>query len=75
MLQESQRWASLMSYVLEAWRIMEELEEWNHKALGFFTSNCSKILSPFCIKALEKGNFETSALEVYIERYGFKQLS
>ncbi|XP_020282094.1 uncharacterized protein LOC109853928 [Pseudomyrmex gracilis] len=67
MLQESQCWASLMNYVLEAWRVVEEVEKWDHKALGFFTFNCSKILSSFCIKALEKGNFETSALEVYIK--------
>lgn len=68
MLQESQHWISLMSYVFEAWRIVEELEEWNHKTLGCFTFNCSKILSSFCAKALEGGNFETSALEVYIKR-------
>ncbi|XP_071572255.1 uncharacterized protein [Temnothorax nylanderi] len=66
-LQESQHWISLMRYALEAWRITRELPEWENQGSHNSTRQCFKSLSQFCTEALRRGNFETSALEIYIE--------
>lgn len=68
-LQESRHWVSLMRYALEAWRITRELPEWENQGPHNVTRKCFKSLSQFCAEAIRRGNFETSALEIYIERY------
>ncbi|XP_011879414.1 PREDICTED: uncharacterized protein LOC105568386 [Vollenhovia emeryi] len=67
LLQESQHWASLLHYVLEAWRITRELLEWDSHGFHKVTRQCFKSLSQFCTEAIRRGNFETSDLEIYIE--------
>nr|XP_012233313.1 PREDICTED: uncharacterized protein LOC105678489 [Linepithema humile]XP_012233314.1 PREDICTED: uncharacterized protein LOC105678489 [Linepithema humile] len=68
LLQESHHWASLMHYVLEAWKITRELPEWKSEdPHNNITHKCFKDLSQFCTEAITKGNFETSVLEEYIE--------
>lgn len=58
-----------MRYVLEAWKITRELPEWENQGSHNVTRRCFKSLSQFCIEAIKRGNFETSVLEIYIERY------
>ncbi|KYQ58277.1 hypothetical protein ALC60_02697 [Trachymyrmex zeteki] len=66
-LQESQHWISLMRYALEAWKITRELPEWKNQGSHNITRKCFKNLSQFCTEAIRRGNFETSALNIYIE--------
>lgn len=68
-MQESQHWISLMRYALEAWKITRELPEWENQGSHNITRKCFKSLSQFCTEAIRRGNFETSTLEIYIERY------
>lgn len=58
-----------MRYVLEAWKITRELPEWESQGSHNVTRKCFKSLSQFCIEAIRRGNFETSTLKIYIERY------
>ncbi|XP_014468558.1 PREDICTED: uncharacterized protein LOC106741267 isoform X2 [Dinoponera quadriceps] len=68
LLQESQHWMSLMNYVLAAWEIVRELPEWENQGHQNTTHRCFKSLSQFCIQAIRRENFETSHLEIYIEK-------
>lgn len=58
-----------MRYALEAWTITRELSEWKNQDSYNVTRKCFKSLSQFCTEAIKRGNFETSTLEIYIERY------
>ncbi|XP_029175661.1 uncharacterized protein LOC114944084 [Nylanderia fulva] len=66
-LQESQHWASLMHYVLEAWKIARELPEWENQGLCNTTHKCFRSLSQFCAESIRRGKFEISSLDIYIE--------
>lgn len=66
-LQESQHWISLMRYALEAWKITRELPEWENQGSHNVTRKCFKCLSQFCTEAMRRGNFDTSALKIFIE--------
>lgn len=57
-----------MRYALEAWKITKELSEWEGRGSYNVIQKCFKSLSQFCTEAIRRGNFETSALEFYIER-------
>ncbi|XP_032686462.1 uncharacterized protein LOC116851283 [Odontomachus brunneus] len=67
-LQESHHWISLMRYALVAWEVTKELPEWENQGHHNTTRKCFKSLSQFCFEALKRENFETSDLEIYIER-------
>jgi len=58
-----------MRYTLEAWKITRELPEWENQGSHNVTRKCFKNLSQFCTEAIRRGNFETSTLKIYIERY------
>lgn len=58
-----------MHYVYAAWNVTKQLHEGENQTLCNLTHKCFKNLTHFCSQGLKKGNFMSTALDMFADRY------